>query len=286
MSTEIVKPEIRTLSVKDAGFSLPIGVFDGKTLHKGFSLMELGFNRERALGQFKVRIEGQPNTVIVTKLLALVLKNLAGKPFEHPTEIEQAQEEIDLLRISAMYQADIFYMYLKARIEELGPEYAIQFFCSNCKFEGKLTMDLNALDVNYVDDPALLTQKIPLLRGFKARGTGELKKLVSIAPMLWINMTTPEAAEAGSDQTLMKLHFISKCTTYDGPNGEPMLLTDDELGSLRKIDTETIAKQIDKTNIGVNMTLKGKCPGTNCNYPFAIPVDWDYDHFFSIASLP
>lgn len=286
MSTEITQPEVRKIIVKEAGFSLPIGIYDGKTLHKGFSLREYGFDRERALGEFKVRIEGQPNTVIVTKLLALTLKTLIGEAFEHSLDFEQVQEERDLLKISAMYQADVFFMYLKVRIEELGPEYAIQFLCPSCKYEGKLTMDLNELDVNCVDDPSLLSQKVPLLIGFKYRGTEERKKIVTISPMLWINMTTKEAAKAGSDQTLMKLHFISKCTTFDGPNGEPMLLTDGELGSLRKIDTEIIARQIDKTNIGVNMTLKGKCPGENCDFPFAIPVDWDYDHFFSIASLP
>lgn len=286
METQEKKSGITKTTVKDAGFSLPIGMFDGHKLNKGFSLGELGFDRERALGKFKVKIEGQPNTNIVTKLLALMLKSLGGNPWNHPIDCDSEREETDMLKISALYQADVFFMYVKARIEELGPDYAIQYLCPHCKFQGKLTMDLNELDVNRVDNAALLSQKVPLLKGFKKRGSGENQRIVTINPMLWVNMTTEEASEAGSDQTLMKLHFISKCTTYEGPDGEPMMLTEEELGSLRKIDTETIARKINDTNIGVDMMLRGKCPGKSCGYPFAIPVDWDYDHFFSIASLP
>lgn len=268
---------------KDRGLVLPIGVFDGKVLKRDFALRDMGFPIERSIGRFKKMNESLPNTAIVSKLVSLCTSHIGGEPMEyHPDDSPELEVEA-LIRIGKMFFADVYYIYVMTRIAELGPEYDTGFACQRCGFTGKMISDLTTMKVSCVQDQSILRREVPLLKGLKFRD-GTIKKKVYIQPMLWANMVTNEVKEAGGDSLLMKLHFIRHCVVGVEGVDEAIHLAEPELETLRKIDIERIAYEINAVNIGPSLIAEGNCPNEECKVPFLWPIDWDYDSFFTIAS--
>lgn len=274
---------IQVTNPKDRGMVLPIGIFDGRVLKRDFALREMGFLVERSIGRFKRMNESLPNTAVVSKLVSLCTSNVAGEPMEFNPDDSPEKEAEALIRIGKMFFADVYYIYVMIRIAELGSEYDTGFSCPNCGFAGKMTSDLNTMKVSCVQDPSVLRREVPLLKGLKYRD-GTIKKKVYIQPMLWANMVTNEVKEAGGDSLLMKLHFIRHCVIGVEGVEESIHLAEPELETLRKIDIERIAHEINAINIGPSLVAEGNCPQEDCQAPFLFPIDWDYDHFFTIAS--
>jgi len=274
---------IKLTNPKERGNVLPIGIFDGRTLKRDFSIREMGFPIERSIGRFKRLNESMPNTAIVSKLVSLMTSNLAGEPLDYSPEDDPQKEAEALIKIGQMFFADVYYIYVMVRIAELGPEYDVGFACQHCGFSGKMTTDLNTMKVSCVQDPSVLRREVPLLKGLKYRD-GTIKKKIYIQPMLWANMVTNEVKEAGGDSLLMKLHFIRHCVVGVEGVEEAIHLDESELDTLRKIDIERIAHEINAVNIGPSLIAEGNCPVDDCKAPFMWPIDWDYDAFFTIAS--
>ncbi len=275
---------------KDRGFVLPVGIFDGKVPKRDFSLREMEYPVEKAIGRFRRLNPDLPSTATVTKVVSLMLTSLAGKPVNFQPDDTEEQEAEAFIQIGGMFLADVYYIYVMARIEELGTDYEIEYGCSGCNFTGKMTIDLNTMDVHAVNDLSILRRKVSLLKGIKCRN-GNLEKTVLVQPMVWANMVTKELNEFSGNQQLMKLHFIKHCVVgvdgFQDGNGKQIIapLSDEELASLRKIDIEILGRDIDSTNIGPKLIVEGKCPNEDCKAPFLWPIDWEYDSFFTISSL-
>jgi len=267
---------------KDRGFNLPIGVFNGGGLKRDFTLREMGYPIEKAIGIFKGRNDTLPNTAVVSKVVSLVVSKLGGETLDFKPDDDEQREADAMIKIGGLFLADVYYIYVMARIEELGVDYEVDFACSDCSFTGKMIVDLNTMKVNTVQDTSVLRREVPLVKGIKHR-TG-LKKSVFIQPMIWANMVTNEVKEAGGDPGLMKLHFIRHCVIGVEGESESAPLTDEEMSSLRKIDIEIIGRAISEVNIGPSLIAKGDCPNPDCKTPFLARIDWDYDNFFTISS--
>lgn len=274
-------PRIKKTNPQERGFQLPIGVLQGGKLVRDFSLRELSFDIERDVGKFRRQNSERPGTAQVGKLLALLIDSLAGQPMEHVPGDPKAKEEDTILKVGRLYLADVYYIYVMARIQEIGHEYKSKFMCFNCGYKGEMVSDLRTMDVYAVEDVSVLQKKVTLFKGLKYRD-GTVKKSVTISPMLWVNMESKDAAEAAADEMLMKLHFVSRCITGVEGIDSPVALTPAELGSIRKIDIEIISKEINDMNIGPRLVADGNCP--KCNGAFSWPMDWDYPSFFGISS--
>jgi hypothetical protein len=270
-------------SPAELGYQLPIGALVGSSLSRSFGLGDFNYHVEKSLGDFKKRNQTLPNTAAISKLVALMLTNLGGEKFEHLPTDSIEDETKAVIDIGKLFFADVYYIYVKIRIESLGPEFDVQFMCPTCKYQGKMTVDLNTMDVFTVGDPSVLLTEVELFRGLRFRD-GSIKKRVKIQPMLWLHMTGDEAKEAAGDQTLMKLHFISKCVVGVEGFDDSVLLTQEELGSLGKLDIEKISQAINEINFGPSLIVNGECPNRDCTTPFMWPIDWDYDNFFSVSS--
>lgn len=273
---------------KERGYKLPIGVVgnDGK-LHKNFSIGELYFKEEQAIGEFRARNPNSVSTYIVSKVVALLLKNVGPIEYNHTAEEKDLEKEVTaLMQIGTMNYPDVYYIYLMARINELGSSYRLPFPCTNNKCEysrepGVLTADLNEVDVFCVEDTSLLSQEVSLIKGIKYKG--EIKKKVTVQPMLWMYMIGDDMHETEASPTLLQNHFIRKCVVgVEGVEGS-IHLTDEQLASLRKTDIERIGTAIHELSLGPTFILRGECP--KCKYPFIYPVDTDYSNFFSDSSL-
>jgi hypothetical protein len=279
MDNEIVKTD-----PTKHGLNLPIGIPSSGQLRGDFSLKNLNFDREKAIGVFKGENESKPNTVVVSKTIAILLDSLCGKPFNHNPEDSKEKEEEALAEIGKMYLADVYYIYLSARLAELGPDYYFGYECPRCGCTGRVKSDISTMDVNIITDPSLLRKNVPLQWGFLYRD-GSLKKSVTVQPMLWMHMVGDEMQESSGNDILMQLHFLTHCIVGVEGVEESIVLTPSELGTLRKVDINRITNVINNINIGPSLIANGKCPKKGCGHKFIWPIDWDYDSFFGTSSL-
>jgi hypothetical protein len=270
------------------GYVLPIGmVGDDNKIHKNFSIGEMFTPEEEAIGRFKEKNPEAIGTFVVSKVVALLLKSIGNIKYDHTAEITDPLEEAKALnQIGLMYFADVYYIYLMARINELGKEYKLDFQCANpnCKLHkepSKLIADLNEVDTFCVEDTKLLRQKVKLIKGINYKN--KLRKSVTVQPMLWMHMVGEDMKKTGGDPTLLKLHFMKNCVVGVEGVEEPIVLGDSNFDSLRKIDIERISETVHELNMGPSFILKDKCP--ECEFPFMYPVDTDYENFFSTSSL-
>ncbi|MCK5019300.1 MAG: hypothetical protein KAS32_19730 [Candidatus Peribacteraceae bacterium] len=284
--TKLVKKDGTSIvTAKDLGFTLPIGVIRGGGRDRSFSLKEHGYDTEKALGEWKKLNHGKPTTAVVTKLIALLLDSLGGEPFEHlpgdPLDVEAKK----LGDVSSLYSADVFYIYSRARIEELGNEYITPFVCEKetCNFTAEeMIHDLDSMEVTCVEDISELEKEVPLVKGIRFRD-GSIRKKLIVSPMLWHGMDS-SGIIGKEDELLVKLYFISKCVTGVEGNDGAIVLLPDELKSLRKIDIEILDREINSISLGPSFVSRGNCP--ECNDHQIFRLDWSYNHFFGVSSLP
>lgn len=276
---------LQVKSVKELGFNLPIGHIENGNFVRGFTLGEYGWEQESELAMFRRLNEGASNTQIVTKVLSLCVKSLGGQSLV-PSEITQPEEReaAAMIKIGQLFMADVYYLWIRLRIEELGDQYRAPFICMHCRKQGELLTDIQTMDVYTVKDPSILQRKVPLSKGILWRN-GIVKKNVTLTPIHWIDVSGPDMGEIFADEVALKLHFIKHAITGAEGIDEAVVISEPELRSLRKIDIETLAEVVNHTNLGPSMTLFGSCTNPECRKPFTWPLDWDYDNFFSTSSL-
>ena len=277
--------KIKIQIAKDLGHSLPIGVLSQGKFLTDFTLKGMETPVERAIGKYRKENDKLPNTILVSKSVSMLLDTLGGKPFGFKDNGEPLDDVEKQQYIQAMYMADAQYIYLCARMEELGNDYTFEFRCENCGYtQEKAVVDLSTMDVHCVIDPSVLLSEVKLMKGLRFRD-GTIKKKVSVSPAYWFHMEEPEIMVVGADPNLMRLFMISKCITgVEGVEGQ-LVLTQSEVDSLRKIDLEIIGQRISDVNLGPSLVLNGNCPNEPCKVPFMVGLNWDYDHFFSMSSL-
>lgn len=272
---------------QDLGCQLPIGELTSSgNLVKSFSLRELSTKRERALGYYRKKNPFKPNTNIVTNLLAFVLERLGDQEVKEAQDLsaDQNTHYQNVLRIRNLWMADVFYMFLRCRINELGSDFSAPWQCELCGEKAKINADLEDMDVICCDDPKQLRVKCDLRRGLVFRD-GSTKKSVLISPVLWGHMELDELIDIGVDALLMKLFFVSKCIVGVNDFKDEIVLTNEEINTIKKIDRELISDKINEMNLGPSLNVTGKCPNKICMAPYQHQINWDYDSFFSIASL-
>ena len=256
-------PRVVKTTLQELGNVLPIGLIDGGERFRSFELRELEFPIEKALGEWKKeRGEGKPLSAVVTKLMALLLTDIGGKPFEHLPGDSEQEEAKKLLFIKQLYTPDVYYMYTYARYQELGKEYIIPFDCgyANCKYStDEMICDISTMEVNCAHDLSVLVKEVELHHGIKYVD-GSIRKKVTITPMQWMWMDGPDIVDS-QDELLLKLFFISKCVTgVEGIDGS-LVLTQGSLNSLRKIDIERLDQAINKMNLWPSLVVSGDCHG-------------------------
>lgn len=284
--SESEKAGIEVVELEKLGNSLPIGVIQGGKINRGFSLKPLKGAEEREIGRWKGENEGAPVTKIVSKVLTVLLETLGGESFDGGVGMGEVEEEKALQKIGRLYAPDVWYMYTIARYNEFGSEYAIPYECPNptCKLFGKevkIASDIGKMDVHVINDLKLLSTKVQLRRGFKYKNEG-VKKVVTVSPLLWASMVAQEFTSCIGNENLFKLYHIQKCITGIEGVQIPVMLTENEVDDLSKVDIETIYNVINDVNIGPVMQADGEC---KCGFKFKVPLNWEYDHFFSVSSL-
>lgn len=278
-----------TKTAKEQGYNLPIGIVNGTDLVKPFSLGDISPDVEREVGRYREENSSLPATVVVSKLISCILTSIGGQEFGHKKNGEEMTPDERLVEVRKMYLADVYYMYLVARMRELGNEYTIPYVCPHCGLKKQsMVCDLSTMEVVSAINVTALRHEVDLKVGLRYRD-GSIKKKLFISPIMWYMFEGPEVAEIGGNEILLKLFMLEKSIT--GVEGEKaaVILSPEEFNSLKKIDREIASEQLGNMNAGPTLTVSGNCPGKvrgkPCAKPFEYPVNWDYDHFFSMSSL-
>jgi hypothetical protein len=280
---------LETKTAQEQGFKLPIGeVVDGK-LVKDFALGDITPDVEKSVGLFREQNSDLPATIIPSKLVSMILTSVGGKPFGKKKDGKDMSEEERHYAVRAMPSPDVYYMYIKARIRELGSDYVIPYACAHCGFKAeKMTCDLSTMEVTSVVDVRGLRHEVDLRVGFNYRDSA-FKKKVYLQHLPWFYMEKQEMGEIGGNEILFNLFMLEHSICgVEGAEASGML-EPEEFQTIRKIDRELIAGKIHEMDCGPRLVVSGNCPGTKngkpCRESYVYPVNWDYDHFFSISSL-
>lgn len=277
-----------TKTAKEQGYNLPIGIVQGANLVKPFSLGDISPDVEREVGRYREENADLPATIVVSKLISCILTSVGGADFGTKKDGKEMTPDEKLLEIRKMYMADVYYMYLVARMKELGNDYVIPYVCPFCGIRApKMSCDLESMDVVNALSVEALRHEANLRIGIKMRD-GSVKKKVYLSPILWFEFERKEIGEIGSNEMLLKLFMLEKAIT--GVEGaESIPLSPEEFNTMKKIDRELAGEQLGEMNAGPTLVVSGQCPGKKagkpCGREYNYPVNWDYDHFFSISSL-
>jgi len=285
---EIQKPSgFQTSTVRELGQSLPIGLVNVKgELRKEFVLgKKLDFQVERAIGEYKVKIDeaNESYMKVLVKVVALLLTNLGGEPFDHSPDDKPEDAQKKLLQVSTLYMPDVWYMYLYARIQAYGAD-LITSFSHTCGFSAnRVKYDLKQMDVVHCDNMNDLRQPVDLVYGLKYRD-GTVKKRVYVFPLHHFDMESKDAREMGEEAILMRLHMVSKCVREVEGFDQSIVLTPDEYQSLHGVDIQRIMDVINTTSCGPRMAMEIDCPGKGCGETILYGVNYRYENFFAKSS--
>lgn len=266
---------------------LPIGVpreEAGGELVKQVSFIPWGWTEEKAIAKAKEDAGANLTmTQIITETLKLLLNKWGPYNFQ---DLNLAERE---LRIRNSFFADVFYAYVKLRIEAMGELLTLPFQCPRCNHNFTYEGDLRELDV-YVADPAEVVTLKDAVRRFNVappmRIGDELCNYVDLRPMRWEAAHNVPGDLLGTDDPRFRAAAFQD-SVMGAENVEThgaVLMIEERMQSLRKIDIERLASMVDEVAGGPDLGTKLKCP--DCRFEFRGIGDWSYDHFFGSSSLP
>lgn len=267
---EARKSTLFTRSLAEQGPNLPIGLIgpDGK-LHKTISTLPWRTKEEREIAK-----NVKPNMAMgahVSIVLALLTSQFG---FREWGDKEKLGEKTTF--IGTAFMADVLYAYVWLRREALGDEIVLNLTCTSCEKPFKFHGDLGSVEVRGVEEVADLDWFYDLRNPVKLRGT-TVKRFRCNQPR-WASVARAQV----HSQSEGKILAARGCIAGINDDAATIVLADNEIDELSKFDLEALTGQLNKDFIGPKMAVEGECE--NCGNEFLVPIDWEYNRFFSTSS--
>ena len=258
--------------LKDLKNTLPIPV-KGKT-DQSFSFIDWTMKEEKELA--KIQAKNPTMGRFVSAVLCLMLKSIHGEDFA------ALDEKARILAINQMFLGNVLYMYVYLRYDQLSAEVKFDYTCPFCRTPVKnFTASLDDLDIDTkkVDYQEIidyrLRKPVTLVKG------DQLVEVVKLSMAKWDVMERADTQES-TDMASMKEHtFKGSIKGFEGVTG---FATDEVVAKLHKIDIELLQKVIAEHNAGPTIVSEIECK--KCNNTFYRQIDWSYESFFGVGSLP
>lgn len=267
------KPQLRVTTLREQGPKLPLGIAVPNGLARDMATQPWKFKQEKELA--KLRQDNQDQSI--AHWVSMVLATMYTKLGTH--DFAETKYEGKRIIISQMIMGDVWYAYLWLRTQTMGPKVNLELKCPACRKPFGFLADLETTEVQVADAIEQTKWLYEMKEPFEIRG--------KLATQLLLGQPRWEAMEAANHQSGMgdataKLAIIRG--SIHGITGQDamVILTEDELDEMSKIDIESIVAQINSNNIGPNMAIEGACP--KCQRDFRLPMDWSYDNFFGVSS--
>lgn len=261
------------------GHTLPIGVYDGTTLHKGFAFRRFTYAAEMEVAKLKRRKNGPGDhpAKVATEVLAYMLTEWGGD-----TSFSDKQHAHKLTALRAAYMEDFLYAWVALRVEAMGEELAIASTCGSCRHEHTWYTDLEELKLTVSDavpDPVRLDLKSPFDWG-KA-------KLVALElePPRWASVCAVSAQDRNNGLDNVKHSIVTgamRCALT--ADGEQVPVAPRVLEMLHKRDVERVAGALDSADFPRSeLVFEIVCPA--CGSVEKTSLDWTWGFFFGSVSL-
>ena len=266
------KETIKKITLGELKNELPIHV-KGKP-DQSFSFIDWGMAQEEEIA--KLKSTNVSLGKFVTSVLAIMVKNLNGEDF---TDKDLKSKK---LIINQQFSANILYMYLYLRYDQVDEDIRLSFTCPHCGSDIKdFIASLNDLDVDckhgdYKDTvPYKLVKPITLEKG------NQSVEVLKLGLSKWDLM---ERAENKGNTEYNGMVAAIK----DGIKGvegvEDAINLSEIVSKLKKRDMVAIHSKLSEVNAGPDLTAEIEC--TSCAKTGYQMIDWSYDGFFGVSSLP
>ena len=266
-----------TKQLSDVG-GLPIGVRqDDGSLNKYFSLHDWGWKEEEDIAKIQEDRPGITAGKFVTEIMARLIKTWGPYNFDNMETVER------IVRLNQSFFADVMFAYVCLRIKSLGNKIALDITCPGCREKIKWEGDLNTLEVMTSD----FDKFEDLISRYEFESPIKLGEFnvawIAHRPWLWHVIYNLPGGEAATAHVIRKAVFLDAVVSGEGFDDEAVVMTEDRLMTLRKIDIERIAKIIDGGQGGTDLRTPMVCP--SCKHRWTAFADWSYEVFFGQSSL-
>lgn len=267
---------LKRVLLSELGPRLPLGVVgpDGAP-SKDLAVRPWRMKEERELGALR---DSNKNANLA-EYVSMVLGTMCQRLGSHDFESSQLKPEQKQLAIGQMFVGDVFYAYVWLRVQSLGPHLILNLSCPRCnhKIDG-FAANLETVEVETAETLADAQWEYDLKNPIAIRSERVAKFL--LGPPRWNAMEMVRGGGLGVAKPAMLKASIHGIGGKD--DHKPAMLTDTDLDELSKRDIEAMINQINRFNVGPNMSVEGDCP--QCKYNFRMAIDWGYDSFFGDSS--
>lgn len=260
-------------TIQDRGPVLPLGVPDsGGNYHRDLAIKPWRFKEERELGRLRDEHKDENLAKYIGMVLATMCTRIGPYDFTAMKLVEKR------LVISQMFMGDVFYAYVWLRIHSLGADFPINFKPSWSNKEIKINADLNTVEVVSAEsyEAACWMYELSNPIDIRSKQVSEFR----MAPIRWSALESLEGLAGSIDLAYQKSKLIlASVIGCEGIDGD-VILTEQELEEMTKLDIEKLTAKLDAQNLGPLMVVDGKHKGRQ----FQARIDWGYDSFFAISS--
>jgi hypothetical protein len=271
---------MKTITVKELGSTLPIGMWDGKTLHKDFSLRPYKSKIDRHLNAWREANEGKHIAWEVVKFLSLIIESAGDQVLRLDDKGDSTEES--MAKVLDWSFGDVMYMYLFAR-KIVCNELTIKYGCPNDKCTVKAAeknVDLSSVEVVVIESVKDCRFWVELIDGFRLSNTKLCKKIqLKSIPFKTLLL---QGATQGFVDSLGYSQLREAIISVDG-GGDNYVLTDEELDEMGKLDQLRLNRYSGKLTGGPKLQTTITCD--KCKQPIVRAIDWRYEHFFD-SSIP
>jgi hypothetical protein len=263
-----------TTTLADLGSSLPVGLGSGGNLIKSLSTRVWTTRQEKVLAKFK-----KPN-MNIAQHVAIVLGTMCSEFGNHSWEMPEKPSDLVERRLAIAQAAmgDVLYAYCYMRREAMGNIIKMNVTCPSCAHKFVFPADLDTLEVVSISHTDALhwTYKMQVPVNIRNKKVSALR----MGPTMWQSMEM--AAGGVINDAASKIAVLRGAIIGFDDDPTAIQMTEADLDDFHKRDLEGAVAALNDAFVGPKMALDGDCE--KCERPFAHPIDWRYDSFFSSSS--
>lgn len=234
-------------------FLLPVGYTDDEgVLHRKVKLTPMTGETEEMMADAKVRDNAGK---MITELLLSIVDELGT--------VKKINREV----LRELSTKDRDFLILKNAQVSIGDEISFIDSCPHCKGKNEITVNIEGIEVKYLDtdEPREFTFDLP--RGYKDR-EGKLHKSITVKlPNGRVQERIATVLRANPAQAVsMMLQLITKKL------GDLDFINPDVFKKMTKKDRDFISKQLDLVEVGVSFNLDAVCSSCGAEYITSIPL--------------
>ena len=259
------------------GPNLPIGVLSGgKERVKPFRLRRFSTKIELEIGEIRKKSKKMRLSNFVSSCLSLLVQTIG------PHNFDTLEDKARKLILSELLFPDVLYLWMYLRHDAMeGEPLVMNVQCPRCNFGGAdsppVGFDMSTLDVRVLPiDCVDLRMPYVLRRGIEVRKQ-EYNEL-QIAPFSWATFDDADFANQSDAkrEAMMVRNSIVGINGFD--NKGPLVITEEEIGTMSKFDKEGLIRHIEDMTPGPQMVAELDCP--DCGNGLYQQIDWTYENFF------